>query len=266
MPYPDQRLYIDESGDHATKGITLAQRDKRYLCLFGLSLRLDYARATFNPLVEELKARHFGCDPDDPVILHREQIVARVGPFSVLKNPARDNAFKEDYLRLLQDSKFRAFAVVIDKISTSTQYYGLSESHPYHTCVLAMLERYCGMLRFARQRGDVLAESRGGREDQQLKAAYREIRQGGSSFRPPSFFQGVLSSGEIKLKPKVANIVGLQIADLLAYPAKRRILEEQGKGAPTSGFTKEVADVLETKYNRRFLNQQVPGYGKVWLS
>jgi hypothetical protein len=57
----------------------------------------------------------------------------------------------------------------------------------------------------------------------------------------------------------------LQIADLLAYPAKRRILEELGRGSPTSGFTKEVADLIEKKYNRRFVNGQVNGYGKICL-
>jgi hypothetical protein len=128
-----------------------------------------------------------------------------------------------------------------------------------------MLERYCGWLRFSRQKGDVLAESRGGREDGQLKAVYRQIHQGGTSFRPSQFFQGTLSSKEVKLKPKGANIAGLQIADLLAYPAKRRILEELGRGSPTSGFTKEVADLIEKKYNRRFVNGQVNGYGKICL-
>jgi hypothetical protein len=82
---------------------------------------------------------------------------------------------------------------------------------------------------------------------------------------PPQFFQTTLSSGEIKLKPKETNISGLQLADLLAYPARRRILEEAGRGSPTSGFTKEVADVLEKKYNRRCLNLQVAGYGKICL-
>lgn len=265
MASPSQRLYIDESGDHTTKGVTLAQWDKRYLCLYGISLNLNYCRDFFNPRIEELKLRHFADEPDDPVILHREQMVAKVGPFAVLRDAMKNAAFREDFMRLVDESRFRAFAVLIDKISTGSRFYGLSDSHPYHIGLLAMLERYCGWLRFSNQRGDVLAESRGGREDKQLKAAYREIHQGGSRFRSPQFFQGSLSSGEIKLKLKEANIAGLQLADLLAYPAKRRILEEQGKGSPTSGFTKELADLLEKKYNRRFYNDQVAGYGKICL-
>jgi hypothetical protein len=111
-----------------------------------------------------------------------------------------------------------------------------------------------------------MAESRGGREDIQLKAAYRAVYDGGSSYRSPDFFQRTLSSKEIKIKPKIANIPGLQLADLLAYPAKMRMLEEAGRNRPTTGFTKEMADVLSTKYNRRFANGQVSGYGKIFLA
>jgi hypothetical protein len=99
-----------------------------------------------------------------------------------------------------------------------------------------------------------------------LKAAYREIHAGGSSFKAASFFQRTLSSKEIKIKPKVANVPGLQLSDLLAYPAKMRMLEEHGRNKPTTGFTKEVADLIEKKYNRRYANAQVSGYGKIFLA
>jgi hypothetical protein len=39
----------------------------------------------------------------------------------------------------------------------------------------------------------------------------------------------VLTSKEIKLKPKNANIAGTQLADLLAYPLKQEILVENGR-------------------------------------
>jgi hypothetical protein len=212
-----------------------------------------------------LKAKYFGDDVDDPVVLHREEIVKKVGPFGVLKDSATKSAFEQDLLGLIERTHFKAFAVVIDKLNTATRYYGLANSHPYHIGLLTMLERYCGCLNFERDRGDVMAESRGGREDSQLKAAYREIFTGGTSFRRPAFFQGTLSSGEIKLKSKAANTPGLQLADLLAHAAKKDLLARNGRCKPLSGFAFEIGKVLEKKYNRRYANGQVRGYGTVFL-
>jgi len=261
-----QRLYVDESGDHTVKGVKASQWDKRYLGLFGCSFEFDYCREVFNPTIEALKKTHFGDEMDDQVILHREEIKRRVGAFNVLLSKENNDAFCADFLRLVNESKFRAFIVLIDKLGCSNHYYGLPESQPYHIGLLTMMERYCGWLSFSRQDGDVLAEARGEREDTQLKAAYREIYAGGTSYKPSSFFQRTLSSREIKIKSKLANIPGLQFADLLAYPAKMRMLEDRGIVRPTSGFTREVADALESKYNRRFANSQVAGYGKIYIA
>lgn len=260
-----QRLYIDESGDHSIKGVRPTQWDKRYLCLLGCQFDEEYCRQIFSPSLAEFKIKHFGDEFDDPVILHREEIAAKTRPFHVLKDQTKNTLFCSELLKLFEDAQFTAFSVVIDKVSTSGKWYGLSDSHPYHNGLLAMLERYCGKLKFSRNTGDVMAESRGGREDNLLKTAYRAIYDGGSSFYAPEFFQNALSSKEIKIKPKIANIPGLQISDLLAYPAKMRMLEELKRNRPTVGFTKEIADVLEKKYNRRYANNQVNGYGKIFL-
>jgi len=262
MAMPKQRLYIDESGDHTVRAVTQSQWDKRYLCLLGCALDFDYCRDTFQAAFEALKRRHFAHDLDEPVILHREDLVAKRGPFKVLHDPAINKAFCEDLLGFIADTKMTAYAVVIDKLAIQTRYYGPISSHPYHIGLLAMLERYCGSLSFSRKTGDVLAEARGGREDQLLKSAYMSIYTGGTSYRPGEFFQKTLTSREIKIKPKMQNIPALQLADLLAHPIKRRILEECGISPPATGFAKEMADVVEAKFNRRYANGQVKGYGK----
>ena len=125
------------------------------------------------------------------------------------------------------------FAVVIDKLTTATRYYGPVSTHPYHIGLLAMMGRYCGWLKFSRTTGDVLAEARGGREDLLLKSAYLSIHSGGTSYRPSTFFEKTLTSKEMKVKPKTQNIAALQMADLLAHPIKRRILEECGIAPPS---------------------------------
>ena len=90
-----------------------------------------------------------------------------------------------------------------------------------------MLERYCRFLNTIHATGDVLAESRGGSEDRQLKEAYKAVYNSGTQLRSPAYFQKTLTSHEIKIKPKTANIAGLQISDVLAYPGKQELLIEQ---------------------------------------
>ncbi|MGQ9666008.1 MAG: hypothetical protein ACUVWB_01725, partial [Anaerolineae bacterium] len=104
--------------------------------------------------------------------------------------------------------------MVIDK-QAHINRYGNAAHHPYHYCLTVLLERYCGFLNHLHANGDVMGESRGGAEDQQLKAAYQSVYENGTKSHEPTFFQRALTSKELKLKPKSANIAGLQIADLL---------------------------------------------------
>lgn len=261
----DRRLYLDESGDHTARGVTASQWEKRYLCLFGCALERKYCHETFHPSFEEFKTRHFGGDQDDPVIMHREDLVSKRGCFAVLQDRQRREAFDRELLEVIQNTRFTAFAVVIDKLNTQGKRFGPMPSHPYHIGLLGLLERYCGMLRFHRDKGDVFAESRGGREDLQLKAAYRTVYTAGTRFHPKDDFQSTLTSKEIKIKPKTQNIGGLQLADLLAYPAKRGILYELGWGPEPTAYTKRVIDVIERKYNARYATGQKMGYGKILL-
>lgn len=258
------RLYIDESGDHTYSGED--KPEKRYLGLTGLIIESEHYRSKFQPNLEILKQRYFPYSPDEPVIFHRKDLIGKHGPFWRLRDSKKEKAFNEDFLNFLKDEEYTLITVVIDKKSHVERYRDAA-LHPYHYCMVAMLERYCGFLNFFNAIGDVLAESRGGKEDLQLKEAYQRVYASGTQFRDPSFFQKVLSSKEIKLKPKSANIAGTQIADLLAHPGKMEVLTENKKIKEWGEvFGKRVCAAIKSKYNRHFFNGRVYGYGKVFLS
>ena len=257
------RLYVDESGDHTY--YRLEDPAKRYLGLTGIFIKDEYYRTTFQPEMENLKQKHFPHSPDEPVILHRKDIINRKGPFWRLRDMGKEQAFNEGFLQFIKEQDYRIITVVIDK-KTHIERYGEAAYHPYHYCLAALLERYCGFLNFYNARGDVLAESRGGREDQQLKGAYQTLYEKGTWYWEPESFQRALTSSEIKLKPKSANIAGLQLCDLLAYPSKQEILVEQGRvGDPGDNFGRQICQHIETKYNRHLYQGRVEGYGKVFL-
>ncbi len=280
------RLYIDESGDHAygkkdlkslriksDGGITslkiddypeLKKEEKRYLGLTGCIVETEAYASSFYPKLEELKQKHFPHDPDDVVILHRKEIINKESHFWRLRDPQKEGEFNADILKFLQEQEYKVITVVIDKMAHIERYQGFAY-HPYHFCLSAMLERYCGFLYSANANGDVMAESRGGEEDRKLKEAYQNIYNTGNLFRESSFFQSVLTSKEIKIKLKDANIAGIQIADLIAFPSKQRILVENKRASEPDKkiFGGKVCEIIESKYNN--YNGKVKGYGKVFI-
>jgi len=257
------RLYIDESGDHTYRDIE--DPAKRYLGLIGCFIETEVYRTQFHPALEALKQTFFPHSPDEPVILHRKDVINRRGPFWRLRDPKYERRFNQALLDFLESQDYWLVTVVIDK-KAHIERYGAAAYHPYHYCLAVLLERYCGFLNRFHAQGDVMAESRGGKEDQQLKAAYHRVYENGTYFREAEFFQRVLTSKEIKLKPKLANIAGLQVADLLAYPCKQEILvTERRIEDPGEVFGKEICHRIAPKYNRRYLDGRVWGYGKVFL-
>lgn len=257
------RLYVDESGDHTY--YKLEDPARRYLGLIGIFIETEYYRTTFQPEVEGFKQEHFPYNPDEPVILHREDIINRRGPFWRLRDTEKERAFNEDFLQFIEEQDYCIITVVIDK-KAHIERYGKAAYHPYHYCLAALLERYCGFLNFYNAQGDVLAESRGGTEDQQLKRAYQRLCREGTRQRDSKFFQRALTSSQIKIKPKSANIAGLQLADLLAHPSKQEILiEEQRIDGSGDNFGKQICQCIQTKYNQQVYQGRIRGYGKVFL-
>jgi len=257
------RLYIDESGDHTY--YKSEDPAKIYLGLTGIFIESEYYRTTFQPEMERLKQKHFPHSPDEPVILHREDIINRRKAFWRLRDPEKEKAFNEELLQFIKEHDYCIISVVIDK-NTHIKRYGGAAYHPYHYCLTALLERYCGFLNFYNTQGDVLAESRGGTEDRLLKNAYKRLYEKGSNQRDALFFQKALTSCEIKLKPKWKNIAGLQLADLLAHPSKQEILvEEQRIDAPGDNFGKQICKCIQAKYNQQVYQGRIKGYGKIFL-
>jgi hypothetical protein len=256
------RVYIDESGDHTYR--SLGDVAKRYLGLTGCIIEAEYYRTQFRPALENLKQKHFPHDPDEPVILHRRGIVNRKGPFWRLRDADSRQGFDRDILTFFCQQEYLLITVVIDKKSHLARY-GEFAFHPYHYCLAALLESYCGFLNFYNAKGDVMAENRQKTEDKKLMIAHQTLYETGTQYRSRDFFRNVLTSHELKLKPKTANIAGLQLADLLAYPSKQEILLSEGKIDTVGAFDQRVGNVIQDKYNRQIYQGKAVGYGKIFL-
>jgi len=257
-PRPDRyRLYVDESGDHAYR--KLDEVSHRYLALLGVWLRQRDDYVALHDGLETLRRSVFGPRPDNPVILHREAIINKRGDFYVLQDRDKAEAFSEALLNLVRSAQFRMVCIVIDKRQHQDKY--MSPMHPYHYCLTALLERYCGWMNYKNVVGDVLAEARGKKEDQQLENAYSNIYVSGTRYLDASTAQRVLTSKSLKLRGKDSDIVGLQLADVLAHPVKQWVLWQKGIISEPMGFGRQLADEAIRKFNVRNDTGQVEGYG-----
>lgn len=255
------RLYIDESGDHVFR--QLDEEAHRYLCILGCWFRADQYR-DFHRQLEAFKQAHVPHNPDEPLILHREDIINRRGPFWRLRDSTASAAFDVGLLRVVSSAQYAIVAVVIDKKRLYEAYD--APAHPYHLAIGFMLQRYCGYLNHINRHGDVMAESRGAKENRLLGASYEWCYERGVwGYTPASAIQQALTTRKLKIEQKSANIAGLQLADVLSNPVRRGILLEMGEIADEpSRFAAQMIEVAEHKFNRHLYTGQVWGYGKVF--
>lgn len=255
------RLYIDESGTHHYSNSDDVKR--RYLGLTGIIVERSPYVKDFQQRVGNIKGL-FSKDPDNPPILHREDIINKRGVFGKLNNPEFESKFNALFLDLIKTVEYSICAVVIDK-KTHLEKYQKSAEHPYHYCLKTMLERYLHFLEI-RGKGDVMAESRGRAEDMALKQTYDDFYQRGTYFCTKDYVQSFLTSHEIKIKHKDRGIEGLEIADLLSLATKLDVLETYSLIPPlTDNFNKRIVSEIQPKYCRGNNNRRVKGYGKKLL-
>jgi len=284
---PTYRLYIDESGDHSygKKEKTpfylrhgeekhllgeidsyphLEKADKRYLGLTGCIFKLDYYRNQFVPSLDGFKRDFF--DPDEHVVLHAKEIIQRQGPFHVLQNLEASHRFNAGLIDLIANAEYTIINVVIDK-KNHIENFNTVAWHPYHYCLVNMLERFCLFLKNQKAKGDVMAESRGKEEDFELKRIYSRIYESGTRLKSAKFYQQYLTSKEIKIKPKTKNVAGLQLSDILSNPLKKYTLLQRNllREPDTAVYWPRVVEAAKVKLDRRESDGKIEGYGLVFI-
>lgn len=260
------RLYIDESGDHTYKKI--GQGRDQYLALCACMIEKNYLYDSIIPNMENIKKRYFKnhC-AEKPVIFHRLDMIHKEGPFVIFRNEEIKREFDKDLLTYMSINKYRIITVVIDK-KAHIEKHGKNAWHPYHYCLEVILERYCGYLKYTNAEGDIMAESRGKREDKELREAYKELFNKGTHYCDYKDMQKVLTSDKLKTSTKDQNEAGLQISDLLACPSRDDVLKHSKRitEEDIGPFSQKMISIIEGKYNRQFRTNEIKGYGRIFLA
>ena len=243
------RMYVDEVGNPDVGNSD--NPNHRFLSLTGVIISLDHVKNVLNPELESTKVRRFSAHPDDPVILHRKEMLSGKPPFHSLTDPKVRIIFDIELLDCLKKWQYTVITVCLDK-KKHKETYSTWRYDPYHYCLAVLLERFNYWLNRENVTGDVMAESRGGKEDRRLKDSFHRLWKQGTEYVGPEQFQKFFTSGQLKVKPKTANISGLQLADIIAHPSRCEILDAAGMlGRPLASFSRKVIDLLQDKYDRQ---------------
>jgi hypothetical protein len=258
------RLFIDEVGNGDLDGAA-EDPNVRYLSLTGIIMKRAPHDARLQPAIDNLKAVHCEEIGDKPRVLHRREIMRAEGYFRPLRDPAKREPFNIDILRIIRDQPYLAITVMIDK-KRHLEQYERWRFDPYHYCMTCLVERYARWMTRNGLTGDVIAEARFKKVDKKLKASFNRLYRLGSDHMSAAAIQAPLLSSDLGLFPKKADVAGLQLCDLLAYPSARHMRKQLAGEEQPQDFGTQVADILvQAKYARNPWTRTIDGWGTKWL-
>lgn len=265
MNEPTLRMYVDENGNYNLRE-DLSNDSNRYLCLTGIVMRIS-SHDLLTQQLDALKIKYFGTQD---IILHRREIISAKPPFEALQDSGIRSNYNADILRIISETRYGVISVVIDKKALVDKYTLLRAQDPYALALEYLMQRYQYWMQDYCQRhgvvmGDIVAESRGGKEDRITKETYKLIYAGKGYIGLGNAAQ-YYSSQEIKLRKKKANIAGLQFVDLISHPARRYILSQNNlaHNLKSTSFEQKVVEILVKEKFRRH-NGTIDGYGAVFF-
>ncbi len=252
------RLYVDEVG---TDALTHLEKDKhRFLSLTGVAMLRNDARDILEPALGRLKADIFDQDPDAPIILHRKEIMGLKGPFGKLSDSALRDRFNQSILSIYRDTPYTVITALIDKQWMARQSHW-HLMHPYHYLMQIMVEKYVQFLERNDTIGDIMPESREGK-DHLLQKIFEQVRADGTDYVNSKRICSRLRGKQLKFRKKKDNSAGLQLCDMLAHPSHIFVRSKMGHDVALGPFASQVSDILwTTKYDRSGYNGKIKGYG-----
>lgn len=262
-PFQRYRLFFDETGNGDLDAAEKSPNE-RYLSITGIVIRQDHHDNYVTRRLNKLKADLFGATPAKPVILHRREIMRREGPFAALHSEHARREFDARMSALVAETVVVAFTASIDKLEHK-QRYTVWQYSPYHYVLECMVERFVRWLEKTDRRGDVVGEARNPTHDQQLRRAYKRLFARGNNYMNAERFANRVTSGEIKLVAKTANVAGVQIADILAHPAHRALKFTQLKESQPEDYGSYLVKLLERYSYDRHSERGIAGFGTKWL-
>jgi hypothetical protein len=213
-------LYLDECGDH-----NLANFDPSFpiFTLCGILISEEDNRL-LNARIFEMKRTYWG---EKKVILHSRDIRKCEKGFEILFDLGVKKSFYEDVDAVMAETDYTIVACSIMK-ERYIRKYGRLNDDVYGLSLSFIMERavyYLESMNDPDAQLQVIVEKRGKREDASLLSYYNEVFDRGTYHVKAGRFKNYIKGFEFR--DKKDDIIGLQIADLAAYPITRHVLDNE---------------------------------------
>lgn len=201
-------FFIDETGDHSLSNLN---EDFPYFLLCGILISEDQYKF-ISEQVQSLKYDFFGTNE---VILHSRDIRKCDKAFQILFDLKVKENFYARLNQIMKEGDFQIIAVWIRKEEYIKKYGKIAEN-PYQISLSYMLERLMFCIGKNGNTVDIVVEKRWKNEDTWLLEYYNKVFTRGTYYIKASAFKKYITSFDFRAKHK--NDIGIQIADLCAYP------------------------------------------------
>jgi Protein of unknown function (DUF3800) len=221
---PTHLVFLDESGDHNLQVI-----DPQFpvFCLASVIFEYDKYLDIVNPKIDRLKYKYWG---DKSIIFHTSDIRKQRDRFKILFDQKKRGNFNQDLYDLLKNLELTIIAAGINKDSLKSTYS--SPESPYDLTLEFIMERIFFYFKNVIVSGKcvLVVESRGEKENKDLYRVFHNLMNHGSGQRNQTGIH--INSSEFKrhiidlvFRSKSLNENGNQIADLIAYPIAKSIID-----------------------------------------
>ena len=212
-------MFIDECGDPFIERIN---NEFPILTLCGVIVSQSQLHS-LNEKVATLK-KHFWGDQD--IFLHSRDIRKIQKGFEILLNPEVKQDFYDQINSILGEEG--AFTIIscsilkqdfVNRNDRGINIYGLALSRLIERSIFYLDKIGCG----APPTLKVILEMRGKKEDKALFAYYEALKTNGTQWLTPARLNSHITG--FSFRSKKSNLAGLQVADLIAYPIARHVLD-----------------------------------------
>lgn len=233
-------FFLDETGDH---GLSFIDPNFPLFLLAGCLFE-EKELARVEKEINDFKLKLF---ETTEVILHSRDIRKCEGTFQILFDLKIKERFYKKLDKIIAKANFSIIGAGVNK-EEHIKKYGKGAKDPYAISLGFIMERliFCLDAKSPLAAVGIKIERRGKREDKQLLDQYNSILDRGTYYVRSNRLRKKISSFEFSLKKD--NIVGLQIADLCAYPLARHILNPKEPYIPFQIIEKKLYCDKNGKY------------------
>lgn len=234
-------LYIDESGDH---GLTCPNPDFPVFLLCGVIVAADEyenVRQSFN----QIKHALWG---NKEVIFHSRDIRKCEKEFVIFFDLEKKKWFYDNLNDAINKHQYTVIASAIRK-DIYVKRLGRLSNDVYEIALSFIIERaifYLDDIKQPEKELEIIIERRGKKEDKKLEEHFQRLLARGTGYVVPQRLKEYQL--KITFKSKKENINGLQLADLIAYPIARYVIEPN-RANPAF---EQLESKIYTKNRRRY--------------